>query len=84
MVLQNKAFKKGECPMFALGQKVKIKNTDMSLSGEKLGQETLSILKACNFIGEVTQKQNELFYVAFQYNDSWVTQVFKESELEAI
>lgn len=81
---QNSLFEKGECPMFALGQKVKIKNTNMAASGERLGKETISILKACDFKGEVTQKQNDLFYVAFEDNDNWVTQVFKESELEAV
>lgn len=72
--------------MFKVGDKVKIKNPDTQVQDELLVQETVDILEELNFIGEVTQVQDDLFYVGFKSNEGrgWVTQVFKENEIEVV
>lgn len=71
--------------MFKVEDKVKIKDTKLAVQDELLSEETLNVLKAVDFIGIVTQVQDNLYYVAFiDKNDNWVTQVFKENEIEKV
>lgn len=70
--------------MFEVGQKVKRKNTDLAEKWDFLNSEAIAILQACNFIGTVDQIQDGLYYVGFKHEDGWVTQVFKEEELELV
>lgn len=67
-----------------LGNKVKIVNPTTDIDDGFLEQETINILKSLDFIGEITQIQDDLYYVGFKNENGWVTQVFKESEIEVI
>lgn len=67
-----------------LGDKVRILNPKMVAEDDLLQEETIDILKVLDFIGEITQIQNELYYVGFKKENTWVTQVFKASEIEVI
>lgn len=70
--------------MFKVGDKVKIKDPDVQVQDELLEKEAIDILKELSFIGEVSQVQEGLFYVGFKSGKGlgWVTQVFKEDEIE--
>lgn len=70
--------------MFKAGDKVKIKDPDVQIQDELLEKEAIDILKERNFIGEVSQVQEGLFYVGFKSEKGlgWVTQFFKENEIE--
>lgn len=70
--------------MFKQGDKVRRKNIDLKAEEGIMDQNTIQILKDCNFTGEVSQVQEGLFYVGFKSKNGWVTQVFKEEELEAV
>lgn len=72
--------------MFVVGDKVKIKNPDLEVQDELLEQNTVDILNELNFIGEVSQIQEGLFYVGFKSKEGrgWLTQVFKEDEIEEV
>lgn len=71
--------------MFKVEDKVKIRDTNLVAQDELLSEETLHVLKAVDFTGTVTQVQDNLFYVGFvDKNNSWVTQVFEENEIEKV
>lgn len=72
--------------MVSVGDKVKIKNPDLEVQDELLEQNTVDILNELNFIGEVSQIQEGLFYVGFKSKEGrgWLTQVFKEDEIEEV
>lgn len=71
--------------MFQVNSKVKIKDTELVAQDELLSEETIALLKAVDFKGEVTQVQDGLFYVGFKHDKlGWVTQVFKEDEIEEV
>lgn len=65
-----------------VGTMVIRKDKDLKEEGDRLSKETIAVLKACDFKGEITQIQDGLYYVAFKALDAWVTQVFKEDEIE--
>lgn len=69
--------------MFEVGEKVRIKEIDLEENGELLSRETIDVLESVDFRGEVTQKKDGLFYVGFvDAAGRWLTQVFKEDEIE--
>lgn len=71
--------------MFKVEDIVKIKDTKLMAQDELLSEETLNVLKAVDFTGTITQVQDNLYYVGFiDKNDNWVTQVFKENEIEGV
>ena len=70
--------------MFEVGQKVKRKNTDLAEKYDFLNSEAIKVLQGCNFIGTIDQIQDDLYYVGFKHDGAWVTQVFKEDELELV
>lgn len=71
--------------MFKVGDKAKILNPDIETQDELLEPKTVNLLKELNFIGTVTQVEDELTYVGFAHeNLGWVTQVFKEDEIEVV
>lgn len=71
--------------MFKDGDKVKIKNPDVEAKGEMLSPETVNLLKTVDFTGTVTKIEEDLFFVGFAHEQlGWVTQVFKEEEIEGI
>lgn len=71
--------------MFNVGDKAKIKSTNTKEQGELLSAETIKVLEDTNFTGEVTQIQDGLIYVGFvDSKKNWVTQVFREEELEVV
>lgn len=67
-----------------IGAKVRRKDQDLKEEGNRLSKETIQVLKACDFTGEVTQVQDGLIYVGFRTKDAWVTQVFKPDEIEEV
>lgn len=69
---------------FKVGTKIKRKDTNLEAVGGKLEPETVRVLKACNFTGEISQVQDGLVYVGFKSANGWVTQVFKPEEIEVI
>ena len=71
--------------MVKVGDKVKIINPDVEEQGELLAPETINLLKALDFTGVVTQLQDDLVYVGFAHEKlGWVTQVFREDEIEVV
>ena len=71
--------------MFKIGDRVKIKNPDIEEQGELLSPETINLLKTVDFIGTVTKLEDDLTFVGFKHEKlGWVTQVFKEDEIEGI
>lgn len=71
--------------MFKVGDRVKVLNPNINEQDELLEAETINLLKTLNFIGTVTQIENGLNYVGFAHeNLGWVTQVFKEDEIEVV
>lgn len=71
--------------MLNVGDKVRIKNPDIEEQGELLSKETISVLKSTDFTGEISQIQDGLNYVGFiDKNNNWVTQVFKDDEIEVV
>lgn len=71
--------------MVKVEDKVKIRDTNLVAQDELLSEETLHVLKAVDFTGMITQVQDNLFYVGFvDKDDNWVTQVFKENEIEKV
>lgn len=71
--------------MFKDGDKVKIKNPNVEAQGDLLAPEAINILKAVDFTGTVTKLEDDLIFVGFIHEElGWVTQVFKEDEIEGI
>jgi hypothetical protein len=72
--------------MLKVGDKARVKNPDLETKDEVLEQNTVDILEELNFIGEVTQVQDGLFYLGFKSKEGrgWLTQVFKEEEIEEV
>lgn len=71
--------------MFKVGDVVKIKNPDLEEKGELLSPETINLLKTLDFTGTVTKVEDDLFFVGFAHEQlGWVTQVFKEDEIEGM
>lgn len=66
------------------GDKVIRKDKNLEPQGMRLSSEVITVLKECNFKGEVTQIQDGLIYVAFRTKNAWITQVFKPEELEVL
>ena len=71
--------------MFKVGVVVKVKNPAVEEQGEMLSSETINLLKTVDFTGTVTKIEDELFFVGFTHEKlGWVTQVFKEEEIEEV
>lgn len=71
--------------MFKVGDKVKVKNPDLTEQDELLSIETIAVLKALNFTGAITQIEDDLYFVGFAHDKlGWVTQVFKADEIEGV
>lgn len=70
--------------MFKTGQKVRRKDRNLAEKGDFLNSEAIKVLQDCDFTGTVDQVQDGLYYVGFKNDDAWVTQVFKEDELELV
>lgn len=70
--------------MFNIGDTVKVKNPDNEIKDDLLSAEALDILTNLDFTGKVTQIQDGLHYVGFINEDGWITQVFKEEEIERV
>lgn len=71
--------------MFKIGDRVKVLNPNTNEQDELLESETINLLKKLDFIGIVTQIENDLNYVGFAHETlGWVTQVFKEDEIEVV
>lgn len=71
--------------MFEVGDLVKVKNPSVEEQGEMLSSETINLLKTVDFTGTITKVEDELFFVGFTDEKlGWVTQVFKEEEIEEV
>ena len=69
--------------MVKVGDLVKVKSPVIEEQGEMLSSETINLLKTVDFTGTVTKVEDELVFVGFTHEKlGWVTQVFKEEEIE--
>lgn len=67
-----------------LGSKVKVKDINKVKNDELLEKSALEIIKASKFCGEVTKIVDDIFMVGFKNEKGWVTQGYKEKEIEVV
>ena len=65
-----------------LGQKVRAVDIEKQKNDPHLTESSLRIIAKSDFVGEVTQLQDNLVYVSYKNDLGWVTQVFKPEEVK--
>lgn len=67
-----------------LGQIVKVKDIKKLENDEQLEGSALSIIKENDYTGEITKIEDGINFVGFRNDVGWVTQGFKNEEIEVV
>lgn len=67
-----------------LGDKVKIKDIDKVKKDATLDPESRAILQGVNYQGIITDQHDDIYFVGFANDLGWITQGYKDTEIEVI
>lgn len=67
-----------------LGQIVRVKDVKKLENDEQLEDSALNIMKENDYTGEITKIEDGINFVGFRNDTGWVTQGFKDEEIEVV
>lgn len=67
-----------------IGNVVKVKDIEALKKDEQLEEHALKIIEENEFTGEITKIEEGINFVGFRNDLGWITQGFKDSEIEVV
>ena len=70
--------------MFKQGDTVRIADIEATKNDDLMDKEALKIIEKSDFTGDITKVEDGIYFVGFSNDLGWVTQGFKENEIQAV